>query len=71
MGRMICCTCKKDLGPFAGDGESHGYCEKCYAKALAKLDEMERRASDENDGTNTLGSSEERAQDELRGGNEE
>ncbi len=37
-GRVICAWCKEDMGPFAGEGVSHGICPTCLAKECAKIE---------------------------------
>jgi hypothetical protein len=37
-GRLICAWCNKDIGEFAGEGDSHGMCPVCYEKQMAELD---------------------------------
>ena len=40
-GRIICAWCDKDLGPYNGEGDTHGICADCLKKQLdsIKLDE--------------------------------
>ncbi len=33
-GRRICAWCQKDMGPFEGEGDTHGICKECCKKVL-------------------------------------
>lgn len=35
--RRICSWCKKDLGQFTGDKDSHGICPECKEKMMADI----------------------------------
>lgn len=38
MGRIICCDCKTVIRKHPDlKGESHGYCDKCFAKAKKEV----------------------------------
>ena len=48
-GRMICAWCPpgsptRDLGPYAGPGDSHGICEACAHKLLAEAERQREPA---------------------------
>jgi len=38
-GRKICAWCKKDMGYFDGQGDSHGICPECFKKMKAEIRE--------------------------------
>ena len=37
-GRVICAWCKREMGPYAGEGVSHGICPTCLATECAKVE---------------------------------
>jgi hypothetical protein len=36
-GRIICAWCKRDLGPYSGEGDTHGICADCKQKILDSI----------------------------------
>ena len=36
-GRRICAWCKKDMGEYAGNGDTHGICPDCFKKQLEDI----------------------------------
>jgi len=36
-GRIICSWCGRDLGPYDGEGDTHGICGDCLKKELEKI----------------------------------
>lgn len=40
--KQICAWCKKVYGEKEGDGETHGFCERCYRQQQAAIAKIRR-----------------------------
>jgi len=47
-GRRICAWCKKDMGEYEGQGNTHSICPDCEKQVYADLEKMKQDIAMEN-----------------------